>query len=81
MYKTLSFNNFVDEWNDSDRADSFSYRALKAMYNYIEEEWGGYDLDIIELCGTFSESDKEECESYNGTIICNIDEGAVLWLL
>ncbi len=61
------FNQFLDAFNDKDRNDNFSYRGLKALYEWIEQfdDDCGTDteLDVIALCCEFSELSYDEVAS------------------
>jgi hypothetical protein len=59
MKQTITFGKFTDAFRAAGRKDQFSYGALRALYDYIEEmaEDTGveYDLDVIALCCEFTE--------------------------
>lgn len=59
MFKQIGVLDFIDEFRKMDR-DNFSYDALKALYDYIEEVDQEYVLDVIALCCDFSEMTHEE---------------------
>lgn len=54
VYKTLTKREFISEFIWSSRCDYFSFDALSALYDYLDD-CDDYELDIIELCGRFSE--------------------------
>ena len=60
MKQTINFNNFVDAFHSMGRGKQFSYDALKAIFEYIEdyERDSGEDveLDVIAICCDFSEN-------------------------
>jgi hypothetical protein len=65
MYKVITENNFMDQFESYGRRDQFSYEGKKALFNYLEEleeETGEtMELDIIALCCEYTEySDIEE---------------------
>ena len=69
MKQTINFNNFVDAFKAYNRMDNFSYDALKAIFEYIEdyERDSGeeIELDVIAICCEFSElSENEFRDSY-----------------
>ena len=51
MKQTINFHDFVDAFNRMGRSEQFSYRALKALFEYLEDIFDGdYELDVIALC-------------------------------
>ena len=65
MKKTVYEDGFVRAFDDMNRSDNFSVKARRALYNYIitmEEDACGdeYELDVIEICCTYSEYDSLE---------------------
>lgn len=76
MYKLISKSDFRDEFRKMGRGDNFSYDGLGALYDYLEEfdcseEGIGQELDVIALCGDFTEYEniKEFAENYKTFII------------
>ena len=67
MIQTINQSQFIDAFRAMGRKDQFSYNALCALFEYLEEIDEGYDLDVIELCCEYSEySDLEEFnDAYN----------------
>jgi len=72
MKKTLTFNDFIDEWNKwEDRKNIFSYQGKIALFDYLreyEEDTGEkIELDIIALCYEYTEYDNlaELQKNYN----------------
>ena len=76
LVKTVSFNDFLEEFIRYGRADSFSYKAKKALYNYLNELSDDIgepiELDVIGLCGEFTEYDS--IEEFNHDYSYTIDE-------
>lgn len=64
IVKTVTFNDFYNEFKAYDRLDNFSYEGLVALYEYLEnlyEDLGEtYELDVIELCCEFTEYESFE---------------------
>ena len=56
MKQDLDFNRFREAFYDAGRADTFSLSSLEAIFDYLEENYTDYELDVIELCCEFSES-------------------------
>jgi len=56
MKTTVYFSDFCDYFNKI-RPDNFSYKGLRILFDYLEETDEDFELDVIELCCDFSESD------------------------
>jgi len=63
MKMTVTESKFRDLFHSANRSDQFSYSGLSALYEYLEEIDPDYDLDIIELCTSYTEY--ESLEEYN----------------
>ncbi len=75
LVKTISFNDFVEEFRNYGREDQFSHEGKKALYDYLEElseDIGEpIELDIIGLCCDYTEYDSlEEFLNDYGYTIC-----------
>lgn len=57
MKQTVYKSDFC---NNARLRQNFSYKGLSELYEYLEENNPDYDLDPIELCCEFAESDLEE---------------------
>ena len=56
MKQTINFHDFVDAFNRMGRSEQFSYSALKALFEYLEDTFDGdYELDVIALCCEWAE--------------------------
>jgi len=71
MKISLTFSMFCDEWNRwTERKDTFSYNGKRALFDYIEsienDTGEETELDIVSLCGEYSEYDSamEACAEY-----------------
>lgn len=78
MKQTITLYKFREEFNNM-RPDSFSYEGLEALFNYLvdmEEDTGvELELDVIQLCGDFSEyQDLEEFNKDNNTDYNSLEE-------
>ena len=78
MKQTITLYKFREEFNTM-RPDSFSYEGLEALFNYLvdmEEDTGAeLELDVIQLCGDFSEyQDLEEFNKDNNTDYNSLEE-------
>lgn len=63
MIQTINQSQFIDAFRAMGRKDQFSYGALCALFEYLEEIDEGYDLDVIELCCEYIEY--SSFEAYN----------------
>lgn len=67
IYKNIdTFGQFSDEFYRCGRGKQFSYEALGALYEYLEDLGDDYELDVVGLCCDFNEvrSDDEEFKLY-----------------
>lgn len=68
MKKLINQNQFHDAFKNMNRSNNFSYKALDALFNYLtqlEDECDmEIELDVIRLCGEYSEWDLDECLKY-----------------
>ena len=90
MKKTISLNDFRDEFITYGRGNQFSWKGLEALYNYLEEIDSDYELDVIELCYEFTEykdlddikNDYEDIETeedlYNTISVIKIENGGYI---
>ena len=61
MFTKINQSQFIDEFRAHGRQDQFSYGALVALFNWLEEIEFTAELDVIGLCCEFAEySDLEE---------------------
>ena len=70
MYQSITFSSFCDAFHHMGRADQFTYKGKRALFDYIEqfEEDAGQpiELDVIALCCEYSEDDLTSVlESYS----------------
>ena len=65
MKQTVSFNMFVQAFEDFRRMHQFSFEALNLIFNYLEDSDPAYELDVIGICCEFSESSVEELIAEN----------------
>ena len=93
IIKRLSFYDFKREFEDYNRGEQFTLQGLSALYEYVlelsEESGENYDMDVIELCITFTEYESvshalkeygltnyEQLE--DSTIILHLDDGKII---
>ena len=56
MKQTVDYYGFVATFNRMGRGEQFSYSALEALFEYLEDVYeGDYDLDVIALCCEWNE--------------------------
>ena len=56
MKQTINFHDFVGAFNRTGRSEQFSYSALKALFEYLEDIFNGdYELDVTALCCEWAE--------------------------
>lgn len=64
IVQTLSKSSFIDAFKQSSRKDQFSYEALGAIFDYLEEysnDTGeNVEVDIVGICCDFAESSLSE---------------------
>lgn len=83
MYQTINRSNFHDAFRC--RPNNFSYEALNALFDYLEEyeESTGeqIELDPIALCCEYSEDPIEDVlENYNLDLLDELrDNTQVIW--
>lgn len=67
MFTTITQSQFIDEFKAHGRQDQFSYGALVALFQYMEEmeEQTGeeLELDVVALCCEYTEY--SSFEAYN----------------
>lgn len=60
IVQTLSKSSFIDAFKQSSRKDQFSYEALEAIFDYLEEYSDStgepVELDIVGICCEWSEA-------------------------
>ena len=69
IVQTLDKHSFIDAFMQSSRKDQFSYEALEAIFDYLEEYSDStgepVELDIIAICCDYAEqSYKDIAEAY-----------------
>lgn len=61
MVQTITFQDFVDAFRARGRQEQFSYEALRLIFDWYEENDPEYNLDIIDICCTWTEMETLEC--------------------
>ena len=66
MIQQVNFSMFCNAFVDMNRDSNFSYEAKKMIYEFLDENYPNYKLDVIEICCSYSESDiTDVLNSYN----------------
>lgn len=64
IIETINLHSFCDAFRRQGRADSFTYEGLETLYYYLDDMSDDiglpYELDVIELCGQYTEETPEE---------------------
>lgn len=68
IYQELNIHEFRGAFHHMGRGEQFSYEALGALYEMLEDMGGDYELDVIALCCEFTEYKnlEEFCEAHSG---------------
>ena len=76
LVKSVSFYDFVKEFEEFDREGQFSYEGKKALFEYLNElaeDLGEpIELDIIGICCDFTEY--ESLEEFNHDYQLDLDD-------
>lgn len=74
LVKEVSFNDFLEEFENHGRGNQFSYEGKKALYDYLgelsEDIGQPIELDVIAICCDYTEysSLKEFIDDYGYTV-------------
>ena len=95
MKQAMYLSDFRNAFRRADRKENFSYEGLEVLFNYLEEIYPGYELDVIELCCEYSEMTLEElneeyCEDFEtleeaseklgeNTIVCGETDDSIIF--
>ena len=87
MYSIINEYDFTHAFKTSNRSDEFSYHALQALYEWLEEVYCtddyGVELDVVALCcewtqyksiEEYNEAYETEYESYQELEEANVCE-------
>ena len=91
IYQELNVYEFRDAFHRMGRGEEFSYEALGALYEMLEDMGAPYELDVTALCCEFTEYESLEKFSgaYSGdypswddvayeTLVLQLDNGAAV---
>ena len=55
MFKKISESEFVQEFENLNRKENFTYKALCVLYDYFECFHDDYELNAIDICSEYTE--------------------------
>jgi len=93
MIQTINFHAFQDAFRHCGSEDQFTYTALRALFDYLEDLENGcgvpIELNVIDLCCEYAEA--TECEFHSSYpdedpddyehVIARLDNGHILYRL
>jgi hypothetical protein len=56
LYVNVNFSAFVDAFARADRGNQYSYEALRALYEYLDDADLPIELDVVAICCEFAEA-------------------------
>ncbi len=74
MIQTINVSDFRAAFHSMGRQDQFSYKALGALFDYMEEADPNAELDVIALCCDFSEDTVEDILNNYGLDLTGDDD-------
>lgn len=74
MIQTINLSDFRAAFHSMGRAEQFSYEALGALFDYLEELDPDFDLDVIALCCDYSEDSAAQIAESYGIEVDSVDE-------
>lgn len=86
IYKKYEIYDFIHEFKIQGR-DYYSLESYNYMYDYLDDYGSindncGYELDIIELCGIFTECDLDTAlNDYGLDSFDELDDNTIAWKL
>ena len=79
MKKTIYLGDFRDAFIRAGRKQNFTYEGLEVLFDYLEEIYPEYELDVIEICCEYTEMTLEEVNEAYGEEFETLDD-ATKWL-
>jgi len=59
-------SQFRDEFHNAGRRNQFSYDGLAILFDWLEENYPDYDLDVVQLCCDYAEATPDQLvEAYS----------------
>ena len=81
IVQTLSKSSFIEAFKQSSRKDQFSYEALEAIFNYLEDYSDNtgepIELDIVEICCDYNMMTIEDIINEYRIDVSDVDEDDV----
>ena len=74
MIQTINVSDFRDAFRACGRAEQFSYEALGALFDYLEELDPDFELDVVALCCDYSEDSAEDIAANYDIKVDSVDE-------
>jgi hypothetical protein len=78
IVQTLSKSSFIDAFTHSSRKDQFSYEALEAIFDYLEDYSDStgepVELDIVGICCEWSEMTWQDVAMSYGVDLSSCDD-------
>ena len=74
MVQTINCSQFRDAFRSAGRVEQFSYEALGALFDYLEEVDPDFDLDVIALCCDYAEDSAEDIAKNYNIEVDSLDE-------
>lgn len=74
MVQTINCSQFRDAFRSAGRVEQFSYEALGALFDYLEEVDPDFDLDVIALCCEYAEDSAENIAKNYNIEVDSLDE-------
>ena len=59
MKQTINLSKFRSAFHDMGRSEHFSYEGLEILFDYLNECDEDMELDVIDICCEFEESDHD----------------------
>jgi hypothetical protein len=74
-------SQFRDEFHRAGRRHHFSYDGFDILFNWLEENYPDYDLDVVQLCCDYAEATPDqlvEAYSIDSDVIKYIDHNSIV---
>jgi hypothetical protein len=74
-------SQFRDAFHNAGRRNQFSYDGLAILFDWLEENYPDYDLDVVQLCCDYAESTPDqlaEAYSIDGDVIEYVNHNSVV---
>jgi hypothetical protein len=74
-------SQFRDEFHRAGRRNQFSYDGLAILFDWLNENYPDYDLDVVQLCCDYAESTPDQlAEAYpiDGDVIEYVNHNSIV---